>query len=242
MSLINFFEEFSDSGSLLNAKFIKNKSIVFLAAKSLKQFLSLAKEIRSINKNVVPGYWPIIEDTYWISPLAPETELNRLGWEFLNEKLKRIPVLLDLELPILRPKMDLIKQVLFSFAALKNNATIISGLYSQLQRNKSPIYTAEYPIPFLDLSFNYKKIPCQRIYMCYTSMCPNILKNAFRYFVKKQRCPVGLGVIAKGIFGDEKIITEKDLLYDLKYFKNTREIFIFRLGGLTKELAAKIGA
>ena len=128
MSLINFFEEFSDSGSLLNAKFIKNKSIVFLAAKSLKQFLSLAKEIRSINKNVVPGYWPIIEDTYWISPLAPETELNRLGWEFLNEKLKRIPVLLDLELPILRPKMDLIKQVLFSFAALKNNATINSGL------------------------------------------------------------------------------------------------------------------
>ena len=125
-----------------------------MAAKSLKQFLSFAKKIRSINKKVVPGYWPIIEGTYWISPFTSETELNRLGREFLDEKLK----------------------------------------------------------------------------------------SAFRYFVKKQHCPVGLGVIAKGILGDEKIITEKDLLYDLKYFKDTKEIFIFRLGGLTRGLAVKIGA
>ena len=97
MSLINFFEEFSDSGSLLNAKFIKNKSIVFLAAKSLKQFLSFAKKIRSINKKVVPGYWPIIEGTYWISPFTSETELNRLGREFMNEKLK-IPMKINMKM------------------------------------------------------------------------------------------------------------------------------------------------
>ena len=242
MSLINFFEEFSDLGSLLNAKFIKNKSVVFLAAKSIKEFIYFSRKLRMINKRIIPGYWPIIKDVYWISPFAPKSELIRLSNEFHDKDLKNVPVLLDMELPVLSPKIILLKQLLFSFSQMRIDAKLISKLYELLWINKSPVYTAEYPIPFLDLSFNYKKIPCQRIYMCYTSMMPSIFKRFFRSFVKNRNCAVGLGVIAKGIFGDEKIITEKDLLYDLKYFKGTKEIFIFRLGGLTKELAVKIGA
>lgn len=66
--------------------------------------------------------------------------------------------------------------------------------------------------------------------MAYTSMNP--LLN-----IKKIRADkIGIGCIAKGIYGNEKILSPEELERDLKILqKSGKEVVIFRLGGLNKE-------
>ena len=69
---INFFEEFPTKENLDKAKLIKFDSVVYIAAKSLKEFEKWSKQIKKINFRITPAYWPILKkkEGYWLSPFS----------------------------------------------------------------------------------------------------------------------------------------------------------------------------
>lgn len=94
--IISFFEEFPITWNISKLKLISGPTKVYLAARSLTEFNCIKKK-----KNAQYIYWPILEkeEGYWISPFAKRKALQRIFAELRN---KKIPVMLDLELPLKR--------------------------------------------------------------------------------------------------------------------------------------------
>ena len=101
---IDFYEEFPIRENLEKLKLIKFKIRLFVAAKSLEKFKELEKQIKKIKKNVEVAYWPIVKNSYWISPFSNTEDLIDL---FAKLDTIKNPLLVDLELPILNKKMIL---------------------------------------------------------------------------------------------------------------------------------------
>lgn len=214
---IHFFEEFPGK-DIYKAKLLKHKCIIFLAAKSYAEFQKYAQELKTINPLMEPAYWPILPKSYWLSPFSFPDEINKLFLELSKIKL-RVKILIDLELPILHP--ILFKKNLNNYFS---NKALISKILNLKNIN---IFTAEYVCP-------WKKYSGNQIPMCYSSMTPFFLKSIFR---KTQTNWVGLGAMAKGIFGWEPIISPQELDFDLDNFKKRgiSNAVIFRLGGLNDD-------
>ncbi|MCK4589820.1 MAG: hypothetical protein KAT77_05220 [Nanoarchaeota archaeon] len=236
---VNFFEEFPTRENLEKAKLVKFDSVVYIAARNLKEFLKYFKEIKKINQRITPAYWPVLKkkEGYWLSPFS-ETKALKMIFEELKKFDKSLVVLLDFEFPIHVPKLFF--KNFFRF--FKNKKLIKEFLRTKPKKIK--LVTAEYVINnklfnlILGLlGVHLKKGISERIFMCYTSMARNdywekVMKNN----IEKQKS-VGLGVIALGILGDEPIISVQNLEKDLELAKKSRteKVTIFRLGGLNKD-------
>ncbi len=227
---IDFYEEFPSKENLDKLRLVKFKTRVFVAAKSLEEFYHIKRKIK--NRKVELAYWPIMKGSYWISPFSDTKDLINL-FKKLDES--KIRLLIDLELPL---KKGLIFKNLFKFT---KNKRIINRF---MEKNKERITTAQFPYSFLQglvrfFGLEYD-VNCEKSLMFYTSVIPSIMKKSIAHSIKKiknkEDYAIGLGTIARGILGNERILSAKGLEKDLELVKKLgfQKVIIFRLGGLNK--------
>jgi len=234
---ISFFEEFPNKKNLEKLKLFP-KTKIFLAAKNVQEFRKITKGLKG---EFV--YWPILAEKYgyWISPWSePETLQN------LFDKLEKakVPLMLDLEPPKRR------WQIFTKLQHFQQNKKMIKSFIS---KNKERIYTVERAhVPLFVSKMIGLSYPSKRILMYYTSffrpfvpdhILLNRLKKKAEYCAEND-CLLALGLIATGIHGFEPIYGAKELNEDLQIAKKAgvKEVVIFRLGGLNKELVKAIKA
>ncbi len=230
---IDFYEEYPTKKNLEKLKFVKFPTRIFVAAKSLEEFKKLENQIKKIKKDVVVAYWPLIKNSYWISPFSNTKDLVSIF-----KDLERInnPLLIDLELPLKR------KMIIKNLSSFSKNRKIIKKF---LEKNKKRIATAEFPSsilsPLMKAIGRDFPVKTEKSLMWYSSMNPLIMnKNIKKHLAKlknKQQYSISLGTIATGILGTEPILPPKQLEEDLKFVKKAgfEKIIIFRLGGLNEE-------
>jgi len=236
---VDFYEEFPTKKNIEKLKLITWPCKIFLAAHSLEEFKKIEIQARKINKKLKFAYWPIIKNSYWISPFSNTKDLKEL-FEELN-KFKG-ELLIDLELPLRNKKM-ILKNLLFF---LKNRKMIKEFL----ENNKERITTAQAPSALI--SWLYKvvgldySIPVEKSFMWYSSTLSHFMnRKAEKHLLKlvyKHLYSVSLGVIAKGIMTTEPILSPESLGRDLRFVAKAgfKKIIIFRSGGLNKEYISVI--
>jgi hypothetical protein len=247
---VDFFEEFAATENLRKADMVTWPSLVYLAAHSLHEFDRASAMLHEINPSIEAGYWPVLKESYWISPFSSPHELKTLAQE-LAERKSNLKVLLDLELPLLKPSLFFMN--LFSFC---RNRRIIREILLLSRGHYLQFSTAEYPfvagagwwvLRTLGVSYKPQEYGHQRIVMFYSSMIRRLFlplgidaRNWFKRSLRKQfrrgqSAAIGLGTIAIGILGNEPILPPQDLENDLAFCREigAKRIVIFRLGGLT---------
>lgn len=230
---IDFYEEFPTEENLERLRWLKYPLRLFIAANSPEEFGRLKREVKRIKKDVEICYWPIINNSYWISPFSHPSDLNEAFHEL--ESIKN-HLLIDLELPKDR---RLIKK---NWPYFFKNKSMIKKF---LEKNKDRITTAEVPASilsrpakFLGLSYNIKT---EKSLMWYSSMNSNLINNHIKSNLKKIKnkndYSVSIGTIAIGILGNESILPPSELKKDLEFVAQSgfNRAIIFRLGGLNKE-------
>jgi len=240
---ISFFEEFPTTQNLGKLALLKGKVKVYIAAKSLAEFYSIKKSVKDKAKVKEFIYWPILEkkEGYWISPFSRRQALLRIFRE-LELAGRHEPVLLDLELPTTKNIW------LYAFQGLNFGLNKIL-IKEFIEDYKGELYLAEYypegrtqERVMKLLGLHYEDVKIKVIKMLYHS-----LHNFKEKFVREElqrgvrewgeNYIVSYGTIAKGINGNEAILTSLQLKQDLKLAREAKvkEIIIFRLGGMNKE-------
>ena len=230
---IDFYEEFPTRQNLGKLKLIKFKTRLFVAAKSLGEFQKIEKQVKKIKKNTDVAYWPLIENSYWISPFSNTQDLIKT---FKDLGRIKNSILIDLEFP--RNNRMILKNLLSFFG----NKKIIRRF---LIKNRKRVTVAEYSNPtklalMKILGLNYW-VDCDKSPMFYTSMKSHKeIKNTKKYLSgikNKKQYAVSLGTIAIGIQGNEPILSPKNLEKNLEFVEKVgfNKVIIFRLGGLNKK-------
>lgn len=234
---ISFFEEFSTKSNLERIKLVNWPTKLYLAAPSLAEFQKIKSKIKSKKvKEFI--YWPILKkkEGYWISPFSQRKALKRVFQELGD---KKIPVMLDLELPTTQNLFLYLTQL----THFKINKKLIKDFINQY---RGEIYLAEYypegkkaekRLQRLGLDYHTKKVKI--IKMLYHSMhnfSYDFLEEELKEGKKeyKNNFLVAYGTIAPGKKRNEPLLSKKMLEKDLKLAKKTgiKEVVIFRLGGL----------
>ena len=233
---ISFFEEFPEKRNLDKIKLIDFKTKLYLGCKSLKEFNNIKSSIKNKNVKVVV-YWPILEmnEGYWFSPFSKRKALIRI---FNELRGKKVPVMIDLELPFTRNKKLFFTQTFNFFRNRK--------LIREFIENYENIYLCEYfpkgklkdfIMKFLGLHFDVNNIKI--IKMFYSSMhhFNDLEEELKRENEKYDNFIAGFGTIAAGVFGNEPRLSYEQLENDLRTARKAgiKEIVIFRLGGLDKK-------
>lgn len=240
----NFFEEYQTLDNFKKTELINFNSTIFLAANSFNEYKENQKLLTSINPNLSTAYWPILPNSYWISPFSNTKDLQLFTKEIfsINEPLT---ILIDLELPLVKHK-ELYFKNFFSF---RKNKKILNNFFKEAPTHNINIVTAEYPPFFVGISFIYhllgisfdvKKYRHTQCIIYYTSMIPNkfisklIRKGIIRSKKINPNLQLGLGTIATGVLGNEPILSLKSLKSDIDFMEinNIETGIIFRLGGL----------
>jgi hypothetical protein len=233
---ISYFEEFPTKDNLSKLKLIKGKTNLYLAAKSLKEFKKLSKNLRA-----ECIYWPLLEkkEGYWISPWSKRSALKRIFSELEREK---IPVMLDLELPTTKnPWLYLTQKINFF-----RNKILIKNF---IESYPGQTYLAEY-YP----EGTWKEKIMQWCGLHYSNSKVKVIKMVYHslhhfeenFIVKEiargkeewgENYLVALGTIAKGVKGNEPLLSPEQLEKDLQLCQRCgiKEVIIFRLGGLNQE-------
>jgi len=231
---VEFYEEFPNKKNLEKLKLIKFKTRLFIAAKSLKEFQEFEKQAKKAKRNLGVAYWPIVKNSYWVSPFSNTKDLIELFNEL--EKIKN-HLLIDLELPLSKRWKMYLKNI-FHF---RKNKKIIKKF---IEKNKKRITTAEYSHvsskirKILGLSYN---VDCEKSIMFYTSVRPKKLNEKIKKNLKdiknKENYSISLGTLAIGILGNEPILSPKNLEKDLEFVKKAGfdKVIIFRLEGINKK-------
>ena len=243
---INFFEEYPTIENLEKARLINFKSTIFLTANSFNEYKENKKLLVSINPNISTAYWPILPNSYWISPFSNTKDLQNFIKEIFSID-ESLTILIDLELPLSKHK-ELYFKNFFSFW---KNKKILKKFFKEASNHNINIVTAEYP-PFfigisliyrlLGISFNVKKYKHTQCIMYYTSMIPNkLLSKLIRNGIIKTRklnpnLQLGLGTIATGVLENEPILSITSFKNDIDFMRvnNIETGIIFRLGGLNE--------
>ena len=116
----------------------------------------------------------------------------------------------------------------------KNGLKIITAEYPPIGKLSSKLFRS------MGLSFPTSLYHHAKMILYYSSMMNKKVQKLIRKFIinisEEENVMVGLGVIERGILGNEKILSPKDLEKDLQFFDKLgiKEIAIFRLGGLNK--------
>ncbi|MGM5481638.1 MAG: hypothetical protein ACQESE_04485, partial [Nanobdellota archaeon] len=242
---VNFFEEYLKPENLSKIKFIKHKSIIFLACENLEEFKKQKAKIEKDYPHITVGYWPILKESYWISPFAPTRELKRIKQELASLKTET-PVLIDLELPLrIKPYL----RNLFLFGCHKR---MIRQLVRSADERNLDMYYCENPsastrylklLRFLGVSLDPQKHKGKLLVMYYTSMKDEKTKKridkVLEGFVERHRdrLVLGIGTTAIGEMGNEPKISYEDFQRDLQFSKRLgiKDVFVFRLGGHDKK-------
>ncbi len=232
---IEFYEEFPSEQNFKKLKLLKFPTKIFIASKSLKEFRKYEKLTKKYKKDLEVAYWPIVKNSYWISPFANTEDLTELFNE-LN-KIKN-PLLIDLELP-LRKRWKMYFKNIFHFV---KNKKLIKNF---LEQNKERITTAEYIrgaysklAKFLGLDY---PVEHEKSLMFYSSMSSlknqEEWKNKMFQIKNKSNYSISLGTIATGILGNEPILSPENLQKDLEFVQKAgfKKVVIFRLEGINKE-------
>lgn len=243
----HFFEEFPTEDNLARTRDIAFPCTLFLAAHSGTEFLHLADRLAYWNPRIEPAYWPILRESYWISPFAFPHELAELG-----EELSQLAtfwtgrVLFDMELPLLHPRLFVSHALSFS----ESKKQIYALCHDAVEKGFT-VCTAEYPMPYrwsgrlqevLGIAFRSDAFPHIKIPMFYTSISPRWRWASWlgqRMLSpqphKERNMMIGVGTIAEGIFGNEPILSPESLSRDLAFLRQfgVEDVVIFRLGGLS---------
>ncbi len=231
---IEFYEEFPNKSNLKKLKDLKFPTKIFLAAKSIEEFKRHESIARKYKKDLEVAYWPIVKNSYWISPFSNHKDLLILFRELNTIKN---PLLIDLELPLAKRWKMYFKNI-FDF---RKNKRLIQSF---LEQNKNRITTAEYAHVFskmrkiLGLSY---KINHEKSIMYYTSVRSEKLNKKIRENLKqiknKSNYSISLGTISIGILGNEPILSPQNFEKDLNFANKIgfKKIIIFRLEGLNKK-------
>jgi len=231
---IDFYEEFPSRKTLVKLKLIKFPTRIFVAAKSLEEYEKFKKIAKGYNSDVKVAYWPIVKNSYWISPFSNTQDLVELFDELDSTSGG---LLIDLELPM-KNKVLFLK----NFFCVFRNRKLIKNF---LEKNKKRITMAEFPSSLF--SFFYKivgidySIGLEKSLMWYSSMCSEFVNRHIRKHLKKlkdkDKYSISLGTIDFGIFGNEPKLSFEKMERDLDFVKSVgfRNVVIFRLGGLDKD-------
>jgi len=232
---IEFYEEFPNKDNLAKLKLLKFPTRLFIAAKSLEDFRKYEKIAKNYKKNIEVAYWPIVKNSYWISPFSNTKDLVELFNELSGIKKH---LLIDLELPLRKKWKMYIKNI----SHFGRNKKLIKNF---LEKNKERVTTAEYlrtayskKARFLGLGYN---IGYERSLMFYTSTrnkeTINLWKSKLINIKNKSHYSISLGTIAKGILGNEPILPPRNLEKDLEFVRKAGfdKVIIFRLEGLNKD-------
>ncbi|MBI4981087.1 hypothetical protein HZC30_06040 [Candidatus Woesearchaeota archaeon] len=237
---ISFFEEFPTKSNLAKLKLVSWSTKLYLGAKSATEFNRIKSAIKSKQvKEVI--YWPLLEkkEGYWISPFSQRKALLRIFAELKNRK---IPIMLDLELPATQNPLLYLTQ---SFNFCRNKKLITNFI----QNYGGDVYLAEYYpegkwkesiMKLIGLHYSLPKVKI--IKMVYHSLHRFInqefLEKEFKRGVNEygKNYVVALGTIAPGIHGTEPKISLKQLQLDLDTARKCgiKEVVMFRLGGLDR--------
>lgn len=231
---IDFYEEFPSKKTLVKLKLVNFPIKIFIAAKSLREYEKFKKVAKSYKSDVKVAYWPIVKNSYWISPFSNTQDLINLFDELDSTSDE---LLIDLELPM-KNKILFLKN---SFCFFKNRRLIKQFL----EKNKKRITTAEFP--FFSFLIFHKivgidySIELEKSLMWYSSMLPELVNRHIRKHLKKlkdkDKYSISLGTIDFGILGNEPKLSFEKLEGDLDFVKSIgfRNVVIFRLGGLDKD-------
>jgi len=233
---IYYFEEFPNRENLEKLKLVKGKTKLYLAAKSLTEFQKLSKSLK-----IECIYWPILEkkEGYWISPWSRRMALQRIFSELKDQK---IPVMLDLELPTTKNPWLYLTQKLNFWRNKRLIRNFINNYGGQ-------IYLAEYYpegkrkeklMQFVGIHYSSPKVKI--IKMLYHSL-HHFDQDFITQEIKRGKAEYGdkyllaFGTIAKGINGNEPLLSPQQLEQDLRLAQRLgiKEVIIFRLGGLKQE-------
>jgi len=232
---ISFFEEFPTPTNLSKLRVVNWPTKIYLAAPSLAEFKEKQKTLKKKVKEII--YWPILskKEGYWISPFSQTAALRRIFQELKN---KEVPVMLDLELPTSKNPLlyftelvhfQLNKKIIKKFIHNYSGQIYLTEYYPEGQ-------TQERRLAQLGLHYPTKKVKI--IKMLYHSLhhfTPKFLREELLLGKKEygDNYLVGFGTIAKGINGNEAILSSAQLLQDLQIARESKikEVVIFRLGG-----------
>jgi len=246
---INFYEEFPNPDNLSKAELINFPSTIYIAGRSLNEFFVYRDMLYDINPSIEAAYWPVLNDSYWISPFSQTYELQNLilDLESYNES-RRLKVHLDLELP----GKKYIKNNIQNLSFFKNKG-LIEKIFLNAEEYNIEIYTGEYPSSsilddfiwkILGISYSPLKFYHKKTIMFYSSFFvkkPFLKKMTGRYIVSQHnryddKLQVALGAIDMGRSGKGPLISPEQLDKDLKfsYDIGINTATIFRLGGLNE--------
>jgi hypothetical protein len=248
---INFFEECIDGPEkdLQNAQFITWPCTIYIAATSLEEFKKRTALLHSINPKIDAAYWPILPNSYWISPFSNPEELENLRNELIDYSGPALEVLLDLELPVLKPKL-FSKNARSFFSNRKRIRRLLllakENVHFSTAEYWYAIGWARFLTRLFGVSYINRKSKHHRLIMYYRSTLRtngvaeytralNYMNVALRKeAARKQGVQAALGCTSVGIFGDELIMTAEELDADLQLLETAgfREATIFRLSGI----------
>jgi len=227
---------------VINYKLVFPKEIV-VGAKSLDEFYNYEKEIKKIHKDVIVRYWPILEkeEGYWISFKAKTGALERVFNEVKNRKNKtKFYLMIDFEDPI--QKVEDVD--------IEKNKKLVEDILENKRNYKLDISVVEnVPLFFKKSGIDVKDV--EGVKMFYSSLRENyhfIFKDFISKFLLEREIKRGLkedknyvialGCLDKGILGDEPLISEKRLKYDLGLVKKhgMKKVMLFGYQNKYKEV------
>ena len=244
---VNFFEEYPTLNNLKKARLIDFESKIVIGAQTLKKYGRHVRKLKRINPNLETAYWPIPKRSWYVSAFSHTHEIERFISD-LRGCDEELQVLLDLELPFIKPK--LFWKNLFSIV---RNKRLIKKLFREQAALKINILTGEYAptgwfeqlvLRLIGVNYSLKDYEHVRGVMLYSSLERfKFFKDLKKRFIVKQhkkhgdKLEVFLGTTAVGVFENEPIISAKQLDEDLQFLKNNgvNTVTIYRLGGLNKD-------
>jgi len=244
---INFFEEFPTWQNLEKARYIDFPSRIYVAATSIADFNLISDKLRTINPELDVGYWPVLKESYWISPFSKPKELSDMINDIIINGEDHPPkVLLDLELPLVNLKM-----FYENFYYFFRNRRMINVIIDRLESHNIDFISTEYPYPLdhfksllVQMGISHNRECHRQILMFYTSKIPSyVIRSSIRNYISRKACDesstiqVALGTIASGIFKHSFILKPENLEKDLRFLddRGVEKAFIFRMGGLNEE-------
>lgn len=220
-------------------KLLKNNNFIaktYIACNSRKDFLQ-KKKLATNNIKIV-GAWPTLDKGkgYWFSSFTKKKDIDLL------KEFKGIDMKIDIEPPFE-------KHVNHSFWLTKyflkkpKNRRYLQNTIKELSQ-KSSIILSTFPCPEFALKrygfFKHENLSYN--FMHYSSFIPFGLKTFYRLYYKlfmrkkdKEKTYFALGLLSKGIFGNEPTYNSiKEFRKDLSFLKKNcaNNFVIFRLGSL----------
>ncbi|MBI5872211.1 hypothetical protein HZB88_03945 [archaeon] len=228
-------------------KKVNLKINVYVAVEDIKQFKLLKQKIKRQCSNIGEiGAWPILkkDEGYWFSSFVSKEAIDKL------DQFKNLNIKIDLEPPIKGQLSNYVASIFFSLFKKATNKDYMR--YKILELSKTAkIILSTFPFPELFLrKFGFVKSDNLFYnYMFYSSFFPWHLKLLYGLYYKvfllnkdKEKTFVALGLIGRGIFGNEHVYKDlTEFRRDIQFLKGIRvkNFAVFELAGILRRKDAE---